>query len=126
MKKIFFLLLCCICTNALCLAQPLYGLDPTFANNGIYVGDTGSYGRIVVQPDKKIVVTGHKKINGTTYVSVVQRFNDNGTVDNSFADNGQFRFDGLGFNFVSIQPLCVQSDGKILLGGGGGYRYYKH
>lgn len=117
MKKLLFFLLFCLFGSLSSFAQNIPGLDPTFATNGIYVGDTGYYGRIVVQPDKKIVVTGQKIINGS-YVSVVQRFHDNGAVDNSFANNGQLRFDGLGFNFVNILPLCLQPDGKILVGGG--------
>lgn len=116
MKITLLLLSFFLLENSYLKAQSLFGLDKTFANNGIYVGDTGGFARMVVQLDKKIIVTGGETINGQN-IYVVRRFNEDGTIDASFANNGLFRPDGLGFNFVSTLPACLQPDGKILIGG---------
>jgi uncharacterized delta-60 repeat protein len=116
MKKIFLLSLFCLFKCLDSEAQHLYGLDLGFASNGIYYGDTGGYARIVVQPDKKILVSGTEDSN-TSYIYMLRRFNEDGSIDGSFAYNGRFRPDALGFTSVSTLPVCLQQDGKILFGG---------
>lgn len=66
---------------------------------------------IAVQSDGKILVGGYF----TTYKDIAQnrivRLNTNGSVDTSFAI-------GTGVNNFFIETIALQSDGKILLGGG--------
>lgn len=116
MKKVFCLLLFCLFKGLFSHAQTLYGLDSTFANNGIYVDDTGGYVRLVVQPDNKIIVTG-AEVENTIYIYIVRRFNEDGTKDADFADNGCFKISALGLNNIIVTLLYLQPDGKILLGG---------
>jgi uncharacterized delta-60 repeat protein len=117
MKKALLILLSCFLRCWYSEAQPLHGLDLSFANNGIYIGDTGVYGHIGVQTDGRILVTGRERRNGID--ENVKRLNSNGTVDVSFANNGFFTMqfpNGKpgGFNAIAFQP-----DGKIILAGGG-------
>ena len=116
MKKVLLLLLFCLPVSFNSYAQLLYGLDPTFANNGIYMGDTGGYTRLVVQPDNKIIVTG-AEVENTTYMYIVRRLNEDGTKDASFANNGCFKISALGLNNTIVTLLYLQPDGKVLLGG---------
>ncbi|MES2486771.1 MAG: T9SS type A sorting domain-containing protein [Bacteroidota bacterium] len=107
-------------------------VDTTFGNNGIKQADVTSYKfdlalDVVVQPDNKIVVAGQSYLNLEN--AVICRFNQDGSLDNGFADNG-----------VAIVPLspdagngtfqevALQPDGKIVaagytigLSGTGGY-----
>lgn len=118
MKNLCLLLLLCFWGNLYSAAQSLYGLDPTFANNGIYLGDTGVYGHILVESDGKIIVTGREKRNGA--YENVKRFNEDGTIDYGFADNGFFTLlQANGNPLAWFNSVCFQSNGNILLGGGG-------
>ena len=66
---------------------------------------------IVVQPDGKILVGGtFTDLSGTA--KYLARLNDNGTRDTAFMTNM-----GYGLNNI-VNTIAVQSDGKILLGGG--------
>jgi uncharacterized delta-60 repeat protein len=86
--------------------------DTTF-NVGSNLSSTGLNGQvksIAIQPDGKILVGGLF----TTYFGVSQRFitrlNTDGSLDSSFNI-------GSGFD-NSVESIFVQSDGKILVGGG--------
>ncbi|MBS1777539.1 MAG: hypothetical protein JSS64_14835, partial [Bacteroidetes bacterium] len=112
---ILFVLLLCAVTM---YAQSLVGLDPTFANNGVYLGvDTSSFAKITMQPNQKIITTG-LTLQNWNYQSIVRRFNTNGTIDNAFANNGYFIVNLPGGIFGNVIPICLQPDGRILLGGG--------
>ena len=107
-------------------------LDSTFGTNGIVYADVTSYKfdlalDVVVQPDNKIVVAGHSYL--TLENAVISRFNEDGSPDTGFADNGVAIVplspdQGHG----SFQDLALQPDGKIVaagyalgLNGTGGY-----
>lgn len=117
MKNLFLILLCVLGIFST-HAQYLYGLDPLFANSGIYQGDTGEIKDMIVQPDGKIVITDGeiKYKNGSP--TAAMRFNSDGSIDSSFATNGRF-FIPLSFGYSSIQmtSLCLQPDGKIIVAG---------
>lgn len=96
-------------------------LDPTFGNNGIVFTTVGATNYniasdIKIQPDGKIVTTGTATINSTRYL-IVCRYNTNGTLDNTFGENGIYTLDlhimGYGTS------LDILSDGSILAGGYG-------
>lgn len=95
--------------------------DTSFGTNGIVYADVTSYQfdlalDVVVQPDNKIVIAG--KSYQTIENAVISRFNEDGTPDTAFADNG-----------VAIVPLSpdsgngsfedvtLQPDGKIVAAG---------
>jgi uncharacterized delta-60 repeat protein len=95
--------------------------DTTFGTNGIVYADVTGYQfdlahNVVVQPDNKIVVAGKSYLNIEN--GVISRFNEDGSPDTGFADNG-----------VAIVPLspdssngsfedvALQPDGKIIAAG---------
>ncbi|HQE13251.1 MAG TPA: T9SS type A sorting domain-containing protein [Flavipsychrobacter sp.] len=118
MKRLLFILLFCIFGNFFSYAQPLIGLDPTFANNGIYTGDTGAIYQMRIQPDKKIISVGIN-VQNWTYNNVITRFNENGSPDNNFANSGLFLVSANSSStpHKSVSCIGLQSDGKIVLGG---------
>jgi uncharacterized delta-60 repeat protein len=115
MRKLIIFLLFCLLGSFSSIAQ-LYGLDSTFATNGIYYGDTGICSRLFLQPDGKILAIGQEWDNFLP-IKHVRRFNMNGSVDSSFAING--RLDASSFNLPDVEVVAVftQSDNKILLAG---------
>ena len=73
-------------------------------------GFSSSVSSIAIQTDRKIIVGGSfTSFNGTT-VKYIIRLNADGTRDTSFNT-------GTGFN-GSVESIAMQSDGKIIIGGG--------
>jgi uncharacterized delta-60 repeat protein len=67
---------------------------------------------IAIQSDGKIICGGYfTSFNGATVNGIV-RLNSDGTRDTTFTTNTGTAFDGL------VQSLAVQSDGKLVIGGG--------
>lgn len=117
MKELFILLLACLFSST-ADAQYLYGLDPTFGNNGIYEGDTGGVFKIAVQPDKKIIIVG-QDIKNYAYNNVIKRFKEDGEFDSSFSNSGVFlvNTNTSSSNQKIVSSIYLQQDGKIILGG---------
>ncbi|MGD9646608.1 MAG: PKD domain-containing protein, partial [Pirellulales bacterium] len=94
-------------------------LDTTFDGDGIVTTAIGSSDEYAVtaklQPDGKIVVAGHTYVGAQTDFALA-RYNSNGSLDSSFADDGIATTDFYGSTDVA-QSLVIQSDGKIVLGG---------
>ncbi len=104
-------------------------LDTTFDHNGSAVALIGGYSifgsfrddegkSVVIQPDGKIVLAGYSDCGANHYSFAVARFNPDGTLDNTFGENGTVRpyvaggdTDDYG-NSVALQP-----DGKIVVAG---------
>ncbi|MDD5648888.1 MAG: hypothetical protein PHF86_00480 [Candidatus Nanoarchaeia archaeon] len=84
-------------------------VDPSF---NIGTGFDSQLDSLCIQADNKILVGGSfSTYDGSSYRSII-RLNSDGTVDPSFNI-------GTGFEiFTSVYSLNVQSDGKILVGGG--------
>ena len=94
-----------------CFSQP-GSLDPNFGTDGIVITDVGDLDfceSVLIQPDRKIVIAGTSDEN----IAVI-RYNTDGTLDNTFGDNGIV---------ITEEPCCYgsamvqQSDGKILVAG---------
>lgn len=103
-------------------------LDTTFGVNGGYVtsnfeslGLSERARDVAIQADGKLVVVGSR---ATTTPGIaefyVARFNADGTADNSFNGDGFFSYGPGGLVFVA-ESVAIQSDGKIVVAGGGGY-----
>jgi uncharacterized delta-60 repeat protein len=95
-------------------------LDNTFGTGGKASANVGAgmcFGQdLVVQNDGKIIVGGLGFDEIANYAFSMARFNTNGTLDNSFADNGTKVFSiGDGHDFMTA--IALQSDGKIIAGG---------
>jgi len=92
-------------------------LDSTFSNDGKLTTDVFGYvdrGRAVtIQPDGKILVTGYARENILTSGVVLIRYNDDGSLDTPFANNG------IAYNSFDESAegwdLLLQPDGKILV-----------
>jgi uncharacterized delta-60 repeat protein len=90
-------------------------LDTTFGDNGKVLmtlnGRANRINAISLQVDGKIVVAGSSH-DGSQTTFVTARYDENGTPDVSFGDNGAVyaAFD----NSSDVGSLAIQSDGKIL------------
>jgi uncharacterized delta-60 repeat protein len=98
-------------------------LDTTFgsqSNGSVTMGmgyDHDVVRSLAIQADGKIIVAGDGLNSGSSnYVSIIARFNADGTPDTSFADGGKRIMDTIG---TASQALVVkvQSDGMIVVGG---------
>ncbi|MDQ4123260.1 MAG: FG-GAP-like repeat-containing protein [Acidobacteriota bacterium] len=94
-------------------------IDASFGTSGKVITTITSAGHsslsdVVIQADGKILVTGDNSEQGASDVAVV-RYNQNGTLDAGFGNNGivTTRFGGSS----SGESINVQSNGKIVVAG---------
>ncbi len=90
-------------------------LDTTFGETGIVVTDFGAkeYGADVhPQSDGRIIVVGTSTTGDSSRLLVV-RYNKNGSLDNTFGNNGKL----IGDPGTSGAEIEIQSDGKMLVAG---------
>ena len=105
-------------------------LDATFGTAGKVItnlGQSTDRGRtVVVQPDGKILV-GLTSYDGINDEFAIVRYNQNGTLDNTFNGNGQVRV-GIETSHDVLVAIALQADGKIVAVGygssGSGYNFY--
>lgn len=116
--KIFFCSALLLLSGYTLKAQP-GAPDSTFGINGKVLSEAyeGSGYATVVQPDGKILVGGTGGYDGN-YGFLVVRYNTDGTIDESFGDNGRALND-LGDPTVAknIYKIALQPDGKIIAAG---------
>lgn len=116
-----------IITSLKCWSQPGV-LDPTFGINGKvtldFLSEVDEAKDIAVQADGKILVAGRCNINFINKYALV-RYNLDGTLDNSFSDDGiaTVQFGNSNINYGEC--MALQSNGKIVVAGstfsGNGY-----
>lgn len=93
-------------------------LDNSFNGSGIITTSFATSNNddgglcIALQSDGKIIQAGDRS---TTAFAAI-RFNTNGTIDNSFGNSGKILIP-IGDFICECNSICIQSDGKILLGG---------
>src|SRR5262249_53842119 len=96
-------------------------LDPSFGDGGIVntflpgVGINTDFGAVALQDDGKIIASGVTAIVYFGRFTIV-RYNSDGTLDSTFADNGIELTDVPNVNIVS-NGLTIQPDGKIIQAG---------
>lgn len=95
-------------------------LDSTFGQGGIVttalsVNGTSQVNSIVLQSDGKLVAAGVSN-NGINADFTLARYNQNGSLDNSFGING-IVITQIGDTNDCIESVVIQPDGKILTGG---------
>jgi len=92
-------------------------LDTGFGTGGVFTYDSGNgndCGRfLTVDVDGKITVTGYVH-NGTDVDVLVMRLNGNGTLDETFGENGIVLYDANGRDDYG-RAIAVQKDGSILV-----------
>jgi uncharacterized delta-60 repeat protein len=97
-------------------------LDTTFAQNGfatVSLGSTAAAAATVVQPDGNIVTAGQATVNGENVI-VSSRMTPSGDLDPNYGVGGivTVQING-GAGVDSGAGLALQSDGKIVIAGGG-------
>jgi uncharacterized delta-60 repeat protein len=113
MKQLYLFLL--LVKTSIVLSQP-GSLDHSFGIFGIAMSPVISqlsYAHaLAIQPDGKILVTGHMDVNGTFRIFVVRYLND-GTPDPSFPTV----LTSIGNSGEYARAIAVQNDGKVVVGG---------
>lgn len=98
-------------------------IDNTFNNDGILTTDFAAAndfgGSVAIQGDDKIVVAGYSYVNSsglTVQHLAVSRYNPDGSLDNSFADNG--KLEGVSKQgYTNFNATAIQADGKVVAAG---------
>ncbi len=97
-------------------------LDSDFGNDGKVMTPIGSsrdqiYG-VAIQNDGKIIVAGRSNdgVYNYTYDFAVVRYNTNGSLDNTFANDGKVITD-VGDSFSGASGVAIQRDGNIIVAG---------
>jgi uncharacterized delta-60 repeat protein len=94
-------------------------LDNNFGTSGKVTTDIGginNYGfSVVLQSDGKIIVAGGSG-NGTTTDFTIVRYNNDGTLDNTFGTGGKV-ITAIGSASDRAYSVILQSDGKIVVAG---------
>lgn len=94
-------------------------LDTTFGTNGVVRTsyDLNNFSqKVAIQPDGKIVMVGYVKLSDYAYQQLIVRYNSNGTLDETFSNDG-FVYLEIPGNYTSGLDIAIQPDGKILTGG---------
>jgi len=95
-------------------------LDTTFGTDGVagitVTGIDNVFDCIALQEDGKIVVAGHYELGLQYFGMLVARFNSDGTLDDSFADDGVF-IESFGDVDDEGYDVAINSDGKIIVTG---------
>lgn len=97
-------------------------LDETFGNGGVSVYDVTGTGKgdqvhdIMALSDGKILAAGPAQNSGNQLFTVV-RYNEDGTLDASFGNNGIVSFNPSGFYGNFPKEIALANDGSYLIGG---------
>lgn len=95
-------------------------LDTSFDSGNGFAGSTGIGQRrihkILVQPDGKILVSGHFSIYNDQTAILLLRLNTDGTVDDTFNANDNFSKAVDGF-YGQVYDMALLPDGKIMIAG---------
>ncbi len=95
-------------------------LDSSFGNGGKVVTKMSIFidiYSVCLQPDGKIILAGEWGGNGTSSFLLV-RYNNNGTIDSSFGENGFSITSIETYDNDVIESVALQSDGRIVAAGG--------
>ena len=95
-------------------------LDASFSGDGkqttnFFGGDDFASG-VAIQSDGKIVVAGTANPLNEDYDFGLARYNTNGTLDNTFGNDGLVQTDFSGGSDVAL-AILIQPNGKIVVGG---------
>ena len=94
-------------------------MDNTFGASGIVIADPSSSTdiayAIVIQSDGKIIIAGTEEL-GANFDFALQRYNADGTIDNSFGTAGNITTDINGGD-DRVFSIALQADGKIVVAG---------
>lgn len=116
---VFSIFITSLASASICFAQSAGELDPTFfpgrTITRINADSNENATATAIQADGKIVAAGQMSSGSTSYFAVA-RYNTDGTLDTSFANNGKAVTQvGTGESYANA--VVIQPDGKIVLGG---------
>ncbi len=120
MKNIFYatILLLLLCESGFTQSGTL---DNRFSKNGkaFYDEFTGDCTAVKVQKDGKIVTGGYNDaVNNDKAGFLIARFNEDGSLDESFGDGGKVIISNVEGNYAyTLTALVIQDDGKIIASG---------
>ena len=91
-------------------------LDPAFGEGGIALSDGGdrAFAEVALDSTGKIVAVGHEEVAPSDTDVLVHRFAYDGANDDAFGEAGAVT----GSYGTSAGAMAIQSDGRILVGGG--------
>ena len=95
-------------SNRIARLNPSSSLDSGF---NIGTGFNSTTNSIAIQGDGKVLVGGSFTSYNGTSISRIARLNTDGTLDTGFSV-------GTGYNTGAVSAIAIQSDGKIITGGG--------
>ena len=95
-------------------------LDPSFGNGGFIIDSTinGWIFGLTIASDGKILACGSVLTGQSTYDYIIFRYNQDGTIDNTFSQDGSLLVDFGGLHRNQASGIHEQADGKILVNGG--------
>jgi uncharacterized delta-60 repeat protein len=97
-------------------------LDPTFGSNGVVRTSPDEFSQaraLALQADDKLVVVGCSAPDNSCNIGVVVRYNPDGSLDTTFAENGVMKLtpkDSSDIDF-DFEAVLVQPDHKIVAAG---------
>ena len=103
---------------ALARYNPDGSLDQTFGSGGLVTTDLNEFESsraVAIQPDGKIVVAGTISRLDGTHDFLVVRYNDDGTLDSSFGQDGVVTTDFYTMDFAA--DMAITPNGEIVVGG---------
>jgi uncharacterized delta-60 repeat protein len=93
-------------------------IDSTFGINGfttLNINYSDKANAIFIQPDGKIIITGGEAPSGISfYNSFIARFNEDGTIDNTFGTSNGYTLSPFGEVGSIGNDIAMQADGKIV------------
>jgi uncharacterized delta-60 repeat protein len=95
-------------------------LDTSFDGDGILTTNLGPFDtarKTLIQPDGKILLGGDRYAGNTNTDFAITRYNDNGSLDNTFDGNGIAAPTVSGFSDERCYDMALQPDGKIVMVG---------
>ena len=119
MKKIVSLSAILIFTATIIIFGQSPYLDEDFGTGGKVITNPGYQGSrgnsVLIQPDGKILMAGYTYIIGESDFALM-RYNTDGTMDNSFSQDGKV-FTDFESAYEYARSLAIQQDGKIIVAG---------
>lgn len=98
-------------SNSITRYLPSGGIDLSFGDNGSIYSDFGYRKSIAIQEDNKILNGADYYVEGEEKNFLIKRYLPDGTLDDSFGDNGIVVFN-IGHDI--LENILIQSDGKII------------
>jgi uncharacterized delta-60 repeat protein len=90
-------------------------LDANFGENGWIDLNEFVTAKILIQPDRKILLTGFNQINNHYHQALI-RYNKNGLLDSTFGENGIVNKDLTPFKYEVVKSALLSQDKIVMVG----------